>query len=113
MTTGWVGKVGAPAQASSPHLLCHTCLVPCGHLEFWLCGHRSGGAWASQVPRPSSQEFMVLFSARREVGWGAEMGLHSPFPEESVVPLAESAGPASQYCLLETQEPGVGPEAWT
>ena len=91
-----MGKVGAPAQASSPHLLCRTYLVPCGHPEFWLCGHRSGGAWDSQVPRPSSQELMQLFSQPGERwGWGAEMGPHSPFPGESVVPLAGSAGPAS------------------
>ena len=74
-----------------------------------ICGHVHPNSLSIGV-------FLTLWifhMGRREVGWGAEMGLHSPSPEESVVPLAESAGPASQHCLLETQEPGVGPEAWT
>lgn len=145
-----MGKVGVPAPGPQPMpaLLC--CLVPCGHMEFWLCGHRLGGEGRGPCPglqptsalpylpgtlwspgvlalwpqvrwclgQPGSQTLEsgihgVFSQPGERWGRGAEMGTHSPFPEESVVPLARSAGPASQHCLLETQEPGVGPEAWT
>ena len=45
-----MGKVGVPAPGPQPMpaLLC--CLVPCGHMEFWLCDHRLGGEGRGPCP---------------------------------------------------------------
>lgn len=101
-----MGKVGVPAPGPQPMPA-----LPCLPGTLW-----SQVRWC--LGQPGFQTFEsgthgVFSQPGERWGEGAEMGPHSPFPEESVVPLAESAGPMSQHCLLETQEPGRRPEAWT
>lgn len=101
----WIPAPGAlprPPQALSPRLLCCAHLVPCGHLESLLCGHRSGCPCASQVPRPLGGCLWSSFLSQKRGGGVGGRGTLLPHLRG----VCGAPRPGQQAQRLSTEPPG-------